>query len=152
MEPQLQLVEEGHSVVETPFGTFDVDAKDLVCFPDGLPGFEQCRRFAVLASTAIAPLQCLHAADGQPASFLAIDPHRVLPRYRRQLTLHDTARLGAQRETPLVWLVLVTVEEHGHTYANLRAPIVINPERMIGFQVMPLNTLYPERHRLTAGD
>lgn len=152
MEPQPRLTDDSRTVVETRFGTFDIDAKDLVSFPEGLPGFEQCRRFVVLASEAIAPLQCLHAVDGQPASFLAIDPRLVLPRYRRQLAGHDTARLGAQPETPLLWLALVAVDEHGHAYANLRAPVVINPERMVGFQVMPLNTLYPLRHRLTGAD
>ena len=150
MEPQPRLADAPTAHVETRFGTFTVDAKDLVSFPEGLPGFEQCRRFMVLASDAIAPLQCLHAVDGPPASFLAIDPRLVLPRYRRQLATHDVARLGAQHDTALLWLALVTVDEQGHAYANLRAPVVINPERMIGFQVMPLNTLYPLRHSLTA--
>lgn len=152
MEPQPHLADDVRATVETRFGVFDVDAKDLVSFPEGLPGFEQCRRFMVLASEAIAPLQCLHAVDGPPASFLAIEPRLVLPRYRRQLAAHDTARLGAQHDTSLLWLALVTVDEHGHAYANLRAPVVINPERMVGFQVMPLNTLYPLRHPLTSAE
>lgn len=153
MEPQPRPADDVRTTLETRFGTFDVDPRDLVSFPEGLPGFEQCRHFMVLASDAIAPLQCLHAVDGPAASFLAIDPRLVLPRYRRQLAAHDMSRLGVQGDTPLLWLALVTVDEQGHAYANLRAPIVINPERMVGFQVMPLNTLYPLRHPLThAGD
>jgi flagellar assembly factor FliW len=41
----------------------------------------------------------------------------------------------------------VTADAEGAT-VNLRAPIVINPSRMTGFQVMPHNSLYPLRHPL----
>jgi len=33
---------------------------------------------------------------------------------------------------------------------NLRAPVVINPARMVGCQVMPHDSLYPLRHPLAA--
>ncbi|MGE3276377.1 MAG: flagellar assembly protein FliW [Vicinamibacterales bacterium] len=138
--------------VETRFGAFDVAVHDLVNFPEGLPGFEQCRRFVVIGSEQLAPLQCLHAVDGAAASFLAIDPRVVLPGYRCQLSPHDRHRLGVTDTTVLLWLSIVTVTEEGEAFANLRAPIVINPERMTGFQVMPHNTLYPLRQPLTDGE
>ena len=42
-----------------------------------------------------------------------------------------------------------TAVRTGVLYANLRAPIVINPQRMIGRQVLPDEGLYPIRHALT---
>jgi flagellar assembly factor FliW len=35
---------------------------------------------------------------------------------------------------------------------NLRAPIVVNPARMLGFQVMPHNSLYPLRQPLALAE
>ena len=133
--------------LETQFGQFDVDPRDVVAFPDGLPGFERCRRFVVIASPETAPLQLVHAVDGQ-AAFLAIDPRTILPTYRCALTQADLSRLGAGAETPLVWLALVALDEAGEAAANLRAPIVINPGPMIGFQVVPSNSVYPLRYPL----
>ncbi|MDP1569104.1 MAG: flagellar assembly protein FliW [Vicinamibacterales bacterium] len=136
--------------VETRFGDFETDRSSVIAFPEGLPGFEQCRRFVVIAADDIAPLQCLHAVDGPPASFLTIDPRLVLPGYRCQLSAHDATRLGATEGSALLWLSIVTVQPDGVALANLRAPIVINPATMAGFQLMPHNTLYPLRQPITA--
>lgn len=134
--------------VETRFGVFEADLRDLVTFPDGLPGFETCRRFVILSSIEMAPIQCLHAVDGAPASFLAIDPRLVLPSYRSVLSQADKLRLGITDESALLWLALLTVADDNSGTVNLRAPIVINPARMTGFQVMPHNSLYPLRYPL----
>jgi flagellar assembly factor FliW len=56
--------------------------------------------------------------------------------------------LGAGAETTLLWVAIIS-EAEGILYANLRAPIVINPQRMIGRQVLPDDGLYPIRHPLT---
>jgi flagellar assembly factor FliW len=134
--------------LETPFGDFEAGADEVVRFPDGLPGFEQSRAFVVLSGQTLAPLQCLHAVDGEQASFLAIDPRRVLPTYRCQLSGPDRDRLGDLEDTPLLWLVLITIDDAGGATVNLRAPVVINPAAMTGFQVMPHDSLYPARHPL----
>jgi flagellar assembly factor FliW len=136
--------------IETEFGPFDVGVEDVVHFAEGLPGFEQCRRFVVLSSPAIEPLHCLQAIEGPRASFLAVDPRAVLPNYRCLLGEADKVKLQARPDAPLVWLALVTMDEAQGPSVNLRAPVVINPARMIGYQVMPHNSLYPLRHPLAA--
>lgn len=137
--------------LNTRFGEFEADGRSLIAFPSGLPGFEQCRRFVVLSSMEAAPLQCLLAVDGPPAAFLALDPRLVLPEYRCVLGAADESRLGTAEPGQLLWLALLTVDEEGEAYANLRAPVVINPSRMIGFQVVPQDSLYPLRHRVALG-
>lgn len=123
-----------------------VDAdQEVVVFPHGLPGFEECRSFAVFAANA-APFQWLTSVEGPAASFLTVDPRAVLPGYRYSLSPADLSRLRATDTTPLLWLAVVLVEADGTVSANLRAPIVINPETMTGQQVMPQDTLYPLRH------
>ena len=135
--------------VTTGSGTFEVNAADVIGFPHGLPGFERCRHFVLVSSDEIAPLQCLHAVDGPPASFVAIDPRLVLPDYRCVLRDADRLRLGAGENTPLVWLTLVALDAEGGASVDLRAPVVINPERMTGYQLVPHDSLYPLRHPLT---
>lgn len=117
-----------------------------IAFPDGIPGFESCRRFVLLASDATAPLQRLESVDGPPASFIGIDPRVVVPGYRCRLSAADLRSLQASADTTLLWLALVTVEANGTIAVNLRAPIVVNPERMTGRQVLPNDGLYPVRH------
>jgi flagellar assembly factor FliW len=149
--PAVAVAEQGESRwIETRFGRFRVDEKSVVHFAEGLPGFEQNRRFVVLSSDELEPMHLLYAVDGPPASFLAVDPRVVLPSYRTVLAMGDRIKLGVEDDAPLLWLALVTVDPAKGPSVNLRAPIVINPARMTGCQVMPHNSLYPLRHALEA--
>ena len=117
-----------------------------VAFPEGIPGFEACRRFVLLASETFAPLPRIDAVEGPSASFLCIDPRLVVPGYECALSRGDAGRLDVEDPSRLAWLALVTVEMDGTVVANLRAPIVINPDRMLGRQVVPNDSRYPIRH------
>ena len=58
--------------VETAFGTFAVDGHSVIEFAEGLPGFEQTRRFVLLSSPELEPLHLLHNVEGPAASFKTI--------------------------------------------------------------------------------
>ena len=139
----------GRIELYTQLGHFSVDASQVITFPLGVPGFEQCRKFVMLDSEEWAPLRHLHSIE-EPVSFLVIDPRVVLPGYRCVLSQTDLVRLGATESDVLLWLSVVSCDENGAAFANLRAPIVVNPGRMLGFQVMPHNSLYPLRHPLAS--
>ncbi len=136
-----------HAAIET-----EITVSEAVTFPDGIPGFEACRRWVVMAAEAATPLRRLHALDGTEASFLAIDPRAVLEGYRCELSAADRLRLGAKDDEPLLWLALVMMDSTGALTVNLRAPIVINPRTMSGQQVLPHNCLYPLRHVLVPAE
>jgi flagellar assembly factor FliW len=126
-----------------------VDANAVIAFPDGLPGFEACRSFVLITSPELDPLRQLRAVSGPDASFIGIDPRRVMPDYRCELNDFDRERLGARAGSPLVWLAIIAIDAEGTATANLRAPVVINPGTMIGYQVMPQRRLYALRQVIT---
>ena len=123
-------------------------ARNAVSFPDGIPGFEACRRIVLLSAASLAPLQRIESIEGPPAAILGIDPRLVMEGYRSRMPDTDMRALGAGADTTLLWFAIIS-EADGVLYANLRAPIVINPQRMIGRQVLPDEGLYPIRHALT---
>jgi flagellar assembly factor FliW len=125
---------------------------ETIRFPHGLPGFEACRGFVLMTSEALGPVQCLKATEGPAASFLVIDPRRVLPEYRCALSDVDRLRLGVHDHDTLLWLSLVTIELDGTIAVNLRAPIVINPAAMVGHQVLPHDCVYPLRYVVAEGE
>ena len=138
-------------VVETRFGRFEVRDDAVLMFAEGLPGFEQCRRFVLLSSEELAPLWCLQGLDAPEPSFLAVDPNLVLPRYRRLLNDADRTRVGGDGKD-LIWLALVTLGDgDGTAVANLRAPVVINSERMVGAQIVQQRGQYQIAHPLAIG-
>jgi len=103
----------------------------------------------LLSSPELGAFQCLQSIEGPAASFVVIDPRMVLAGYRTVLSAADLVRLGTTHDATLLWLAIVILEESGQAYVNLRAPIVINPQTMVGYQVMPSNSLYPLRHPLS---
>jgi flagellar assembly factor FliW len=120
----------------------------VISFPEGLPGFESCRQFALLTVEGIDAYTCLQSLDPSGPSFLVIDPTRVLNGYRTILNRWDRIRLGVTGDEALLWLAIITLGPDEQAWVNLRAPVVINPATMVGFQVMPHQSLYPIRHPL----
>ena len=60
--------------IQTRFGEFNLVRPEIVTFPEGIPGFEQCRRFVVILADELSPLTCLQALDEPYPSFLASAP------------------------------------------------------------------------------
>ena len=134
--------------VRSRFADADVNPGDVLMFAEGLPGYESARQFVLLDVPDQAPLKVLHAVNASEPCFLVVDPKSVLPTYRYELTDSDRQRLGAKDDSTLLWLAMVIVDDAGTVAVNLRAPIVINPERMTGRQVMPNACVYPLRYVL----
>lgn len=141
-------MEHTSTALETQFGAFETDPRWVVTIPDGLPGFEKCRRYVFVASESIKPFSCLQGLEDSRPSFLVIDPRLVLPSYPTTLSAEDRHRLEAADDETLLWLGLVAVKMDA-VLVNLRAPVVINPNRMIGLQVIDGESTQPTEHPLS---
>ncbi len=128
-------------------------ARDAVRFPDGLPGFEACRSFVLMQNEVLGPLQL---PEGDRRARGVVPGHRSAAGAAGVPLRAERGRPASARRRPtpdtLLWLVLVTIELDGTITANLRAPVVINPERMIGQQVVPYHCVYPIRHVIAEGE
>ena len=141
------MVETDAFEIDTRFGPFAGAAADVVTLPEGVPGFERCRRFVLAALPAIAPFTCVQGLDDPRPSFLAIDPALIVDGYAPALGDSDRQRLDAAAGDRLVWLSLVRTDGDRAT-VNLRAPLVINPRRMLGLQFIPVESAYALDHPL----
>jgi flagellar assembly factor FliW len=133
--------------VETPAGRVRVALADVVTFPHGVPGFETCRRFVIVAPAETAPFAWLQGLDAPEPAFLAVDPRLVVPGYAATLTAAERTRLGTDDTRPCLWLAIVRVHDETLS-ANLAAPIVINPTRMLGLQALAAESPYGTDHAL----
>jgi len=149
-----QAVRDERRSIDTRFGRFVHHAGDEVAMVEPLAGFETCRRYILLSPPEIEPLVCLQGLEGEKPSFLAVAPHVADPAFACALSEKDAARLGlgprSGAVSPPLWLALVRVGPNDAS-ANLRAPIVINPARMVGLQVVPLSNDYSTEHQLPLG-
>ncbi|MFN7977172.1 MAG: flagellar assembly protein FliW [Vicinamibacterales bacterium] len=133
--------------IDTVTGRVVVPPSDLIQMVQPMPGFEACRRYVLIAAPELAPFTCLHGVDTPQPVFVTIDPHLVDPDYHVTLGPAERRRLGAVDDEPLLWLAPVRIDDTGAT-ANLRAPIVVHPARMVALQFLGADSTYSTAHPL----
>lgn len=136
------------TLVETRFGAFQAAEHDVIHVAGGVPGFEQCTRYVLVGAPDIRPFTCLQGLEAPQPSFLVIDPRLVDPQYAAALSSSDLRRLEASERDTLLWLAIVRVGPGEAATVNMRAPIIINPGRMIGIQALPHESAYRHDHPL----
>lgn len=105
-------------------------------FPQGLPGFEDLSEFRFLPEKE-APLALLTSAESEETGFILLRPEVYFPNYLQEIEIEDTADvLKAGMDTPIdVWVILKLCQQDlSKTTANLRAPLLFNPEKKLGLQ------------------
>ena len=76
------------------WGPTTVDESSTIEFPEGLPGFEQCRRFVPLSHPERAGLVFLQSLDQVELCFLALPVRAIRPDYALDVSADDAALLG----------------------------------------------------------
>ena len=124
------------------FGTVDVAEDKVIEFPAGLPGFEQCTRFALTHEEgATAPLLLLQSLDRPEAVFSITGPDSLGVNYEFSLTDEETALLQLKDPADAFVAVIVRKAEGdakdpatAGLRANFMAPLVINVAARRGLQ------------------
>src|SRR5215467_4093846 len=77
-------------ILTTPyFGPLAVNESAALEFPQGLPGFENCRRFVPLEHPAHPGLIFLQSMERLDLCFLAVPVRSIRPEYRPSLSAED---------------------------------------------------------------
>ncbi len=121
-------------------------------FPEGLPGFEAEDRWELVQREDVRPFLWLRSCRSPALAILVVDPRLLVDGYAEKIPAHVADRVGAASADGLLLLAVVTLQEGGGATVNLRAPIVVNPERMVGVQVILDRRDLPLRHPLGVED
>lgn len=130
------------------FGPVEIDLSQVLTFPEGLVGFPDCREYVVVdlggAEGGLKILQAVHEPD---LGFVTLDPNWAFGRYDPDLCPSDLEGLDVDSPGDLLLLSVVTVpKDIRKMTANLQAPLVINPKKRIGKQVILTSPEYTTRH------
>ena len=135
------------------FGSLEIPDDKIITFKEGLPGFPQIHRFAVLELEGLKPFQYLQALDDPPIALFVINPFLVDPTYEFRLMDSDMEDLNSANSTKLAVYAVATIpEDPSKATLNLMAPIVINDKDRCGKQVILHESKYSVKHPLIKGD
>lgn len=128
--------------IESPMlGIVEISEDKVIDFPAGLPGFEHCKRFALVHEEGKAPtLFLLQSADDPAVAFSVTGPESLGVHY--EFTLDDDEVALLQLADPAHALVAVIVRRDDTDgsplsvgmRANFMAPLVINVAARRGVQ------------------
>lgn len=132
------------------FGEMDIDPEQILHFPEGLPAFNDQRRFVILPMDKNSPFYYLQAVDNADLCFLLADPFPFWPHYQAELGDAEVQKLQAAQDGSNISLftILTIPADFKNTTANLLAPLIINTERKIGLQIILANADYTTKHPL----
>ncbi|MGB0128117.1 MAG: flagellar assembly protein FliW [Rhodocyclaceae bacterium] len=134
--------------VDSPrFGPLEVEQDDVIEFPEGLPGFEHCKRFSLFHEAGGQPIvYTLQSLDDPEVALPVADPAQFGFHYELTLEDSDVAMLEVGSADDVA--VAVVLRRNGCAddagagaiSANVMAPLVINTRTRRGKQ-QPISKL-----------
>jgi len=135
-------------VQTTRFGPIEIADDDVIRFAEGLPGFQECRDWVLLADGRNAALAWLQSVDRPDVAFAVVSPRRYVPGYRLHVARRELEPLEFKDLQGVRVLVIVGKSDRSIT-VNLKAPVVINLDRRLGRQVIANGEL-PVQHQIAS--
>jgi flagellar assembly factor FliW len=133
----------------TRFGAMDVPEADVYTFSEGLLGFADARRFALLDGPKGGPFRWLQSADDPSLAFVVADPAPFFADYRVRVREEDLASVGLKDVAEGSVLVILTVpRDPRQITANLQGPLVLNRGARRARQLILAEPGLTTRHRL----
>lgn len=109
------------------FGQVNINEDSILTFDDGIYGFEDLKRFAIVNCTETEPIYWLQAIDDGDISLPVIDPFIIKDDYVIDVDDKELESIETEKEEDLiVYNVVVLPEDITKITVNLVAPIIIN--------------------------
>ncbi|MFP4363938.1 MAG: flagellar assembly protein FliW [Spirochaetia bacterium] len=131
-----------------PYGTIQIDDRQVINFPFGILGFENFRDFALLDAQQ-QPFYWLQSLAVKEIAFILINPWLFRPDYSLDIMQEDLEEIGiTDKDQALVFAIVTVPENQSKMTANLQGPIVINKETHQARQCISTNQKWKIRHNI----
>ena len=132
------------------FGKIEVEEGKIISFFDGIPGFEEEKKFLVIPYSEESPFVFLQSLKTAELAFLMTTPFVFFPEYEFEIDDESIEALGIEKEEDLLIYVLLTLpgKDIKQMTANLLAPIVINQQNHQAKQIILDKSEYKTKHLL----
>ncbi|MBI3578557.1 MAG: flagellar assembly protein FliW [Ignavibacteriales bacterium] len=102
------------------FGELEVEEQHVLHFPEGIIGFEECRKFLIVHDEDSEPFRWLVSLEDAALSFPLLDPTLLIPDYNKGL---------GSKEEANIFVIATLNEKVEESTLNLRSPIVVDETR-----------------------
>ena len=135
-------------VVKTKFfGEVEIDDTKILDFPNGIIGFEDFKKFAIIYDVedeSENKISWLQSVNEPTLALPVVDPLAIVSEYSPMIEDELLKPLGNPADEDLLCLLVMTVPaDMTKVTANLKAPVIINSKTNKGVQLIVDNADYP---------
>ena len=129
------------------FGEVELDEKTVLEFPNGIIGFEDFKKYAILydeQNEEEKRISWLQSLEEPKLALPVIDPLAIMSEYTPMIEDELLKPLGDPADEDLLVLLAMTVpSDMTKVTANMKAPFIINAATCKGAQIIVDNADYP---------
>ena len=136
------------------FGPVEYNEESVLVFPDGIPAFEQEKRFLAMCQPISEPLVFLQSVAHPNVCFATLPAPAACPGFQLNMAPEDLDALGLEKGRQpaigrdVLCLTILSLTENAPPTVNLLAPIVINIHTLRGRQAIQTDSTYSHREAL----
>ena len=121
-----------------------IDPETLFSFPQGIAGFEDCKRFKIFHEEGKPTVFWLQSVDDAEVTFPIVIPEALDIEYQIELSDADCELIEVKSLEDVVVVVIVYRDEAqgGRIAANARSPVILNLNNRKGMQKV-LQNVHP---------
>ncbi|MCX7841768.1 MAG: flagellar assembly protein FliW [Clostridia bacterium] len=130
------------------FGIMEIDESKVLDFKEGLPGFEDAKKFILVENEEKdSPFMWLQGVDKPDLAFAIVNPFMIKKDYDINISGEAASQLGIEKaEDVSVFSIVVVPEDITKISMNLKAPVIINTKNNKGAQIILDTDEYSVRH------
>lgn len=107
-------------------GVVDISDESVITIPEGLFGFEEYTKYALVESE-YEPFFWLQSCEDSNLAFLVVDPFLISSEYEANIDDASLAKINIEKPEDIIIMTIVTVPNDGSNItANFQGPLVIN--------------------------
>ncbi|EMO63632.1 protein FliW [Leptospira borgpetersenii serovar Pomona str. 200901868] len=129
-----------------------ISEKQILSFPEGLLGFEDYKKFALIEEKEESVFKWLQSVEEVDLAFVVIPPSLFKKEYKPLIPEQELQGIGITDLEDGLMLVIVTVpgEDPALMTANMQGPILINKKTLLGKQFISRNESHSVREKILA--
>ena len=127
----------------TRFGEISIDESKVIRMKEGMLGFEHLKRYKLIIQGEKIPFWWFQSVEDGSIAFVVINSLAVKQDYKPVISNAEAKILEIGSPDDVVLLSVVTIRSDPfNVTANLKAPIVVNPKKLLAKQIVLVDSDY----------
>ena len=129
------------------FGEIEVAEDKIIKIKGGILGFPEATEYTFIEKERADPFKWFQSLQFGDLAFALLDPFYFFPGYKVEISKELAEDLEMESiEQTLALVIVVIPEDPRDITANLLAPVILNPYKRLGRQIILIDSSYTTKH------